>query len=187
MPAWREPPRHSIYDANTLNQKQRRASTKSTLLSCAAESANLPAQQRSETALAWGCWPLAAEQAASQRSPVPALRPQPRSGTSPVQPEQPGPTPLLSLLLLLLLPLPASPQRKTCQSAGLPCQRHNQSTAQQLSMVKVGCRQRKGAGWLRGEAHPSSAWFAVKVGPSCPTRRRPRPLGANHKYVSPGG
>ena len=79
MPAWREPPRHSIYDANTLNQKQRRASTKSTLLSCAAESANLPAQQRSETALAWGCWPLAVEQAASQRSPVPALRPQPRA------------------------------------------------------------------------------------------------------------
>ena len=77
MPAWREPPRHSIYDANTLNQKQRRASTKSTLLSCAAESANLPAQQRSETALAWGCWPLAAEQAASQRSPVQPCVPSP--------------------------------------------------------------------------------------------------------------
>ena len=77
MPAWREPPRHSIYDVNTLNQKQRRASTKSTLLSCAAGSANLPAQQRSETALAWGCWPLAAEQAASQRNPVQPCVPSP--------------------------------------------------------------------------------------------------------------
>ena len=64
MPAWREPPQHSIYDANTLNHKQRRASLNSTLLKCAAKSANLPARPRSKTAGEGGCWPLAAKQAA---------------------------------------------------------------------------------------------------------------------------
>ena len=39
-------------------------------------------------------------------------------------------------------------------------------------MVKVGCRQRKGAGWLRGGAHPSTSCSAVKAGPSGRTRRR---------------